>query len=146
MLKEGEKAFDFSAIDQNGEKHSLKKYQGSWVIIYFYPRDNTPGCTKEACAFRDVFSEFKKAEIKVLGVSKDSAASHQKFALKHQLPFILLSDRNKEIITKYQADGLFKRISYLIDPKGYVAKAYPKVNPEEHAQEILNDLRDLKIV
>lgn len=144
MLKEGEKAFNFSAIDQNGEEHSLAKYQGNWVLLYFYPKDNTPGCTKEACAFRDLFSEFKKAEVKVLGISRDSAASHQKFALKHQLPFTLLADENKEIIKKYQADGLFKRISYLIDPKGYIAKAYPKVKPEEHAQEILDDLSTLQ--
>jgi peroxiredoxin Q/BCP len=144
MLKEGEKAIAFSAIDQNGEKHSLAKYQGNWVLLYFYPRDNTPGCTKEACTFRDLFSEFKEAKVKVLGVSRDSAASHQKFALKHQLPFTLLADENKEIIKNYQADGLFKRISYLIDPKGYITKVYPKVKPEEHAQEILDDLRNIK--
>jgi thioredoxin-dependent peroxiredoxin len=144
MLKEGEKAIDFSAIDQNGEQHNLTKYQGSWLLLYFYPKDNTPGCTKEACSFRDLFSDFSKANVKVLGVSRDSVSSHQKFSQKYQLPFTLLADENKEIIKKYKANGLFKRISYLIDPKGYIAKTYSKVKPEEHAQEVLNDLMDLE--
>lgn len=144
MLKEGEKAPIFSALDQENKEHSLIKYQNSWVLLYFYPKDNTPGCTKEACAFRDFFSEFKKSGIKILGVSKDTVASHKKFALKHQLPFILLSDGNKEIIKNYQANGIFKRVSYLIDPKGYIAKIYPKIKIEEHAQEILNDFREIK--
>lgn len=140
MIKEGDKAVDFLAIDQHNHKHKLTDYRGNWVLLYFYPKDNTPGCTKEACAFRDLFSEFKKANVIVIGVSKDSITSHQKFTQKYQLPFTLLVDQDKEIISQYQANGLFKRISYLIDPQGYIAKIYPKVKPEEHAQEVLNDL------
>jgi len=140
MIKQGDQAIDFLAIDQNNQEHKLTDYRGNWVLLYFYPKDNTPGCTKEACAIRDVFSEFKKANVIVLGVSKDSVNSHQKFAQKYQLPFILLVDKDKEISKQYQADGLFKRISYLINPQGYIAKIYPKVKPEEHAHEVLNDL------
>jgi len=140
MIQTGDKALDFLAIDQNNQEHKLTNYQGSWVLLYFYPKDNTPGCTKEACAFRDVFSEFKKANVIVLGVSKDSIKSHQKFAQKYQLPFTLLVDKDKEISKQYQADGLFKRISYLINPQGNIAKIYLKVKPEEHAQEVLSDL------
>ncbi|MDX9778756.1 MAG: peroxiredoxin [Patescibacteria group bacterium] len=140
MIKQGDQAIDFLAIDQNNQEHKLTDYRGNWVLLYFYPKDNTPGCTKEACAIRDVFSEFKKANVIVLGVSKDSVNSHQKFAQKYQLPFILLVDKDKEISKQYQADGLFKRISYLINPQGYIAKIYPKVKPEEHAQEVLSDL------
>jgi len=140
MIQTGDKAIDFLTIDQNNQEHKLTNYQGSWVLLYFYPKDDTPGCTKEACAFRDVFSEFKKANVIVLGVSKDSIKSHQKFAQKYQLPFTLLVDKDKEISKKYQAEGLFKRISYLINPQGNIAKIYPKVKPEEHAQEVLSDL------
>jgi peroxiredoxin Q/BCP len=140
MIKQGDQAIDFLAIDQNNQEHKLTDYRGNWVLLYFYPKDNTPGCTKEACAIRDVFSEFKKANVIVLGVSKDSVNSHQKFAQKYQLPFTLLVDKDKEISKKYQAEGLFKRISYLINPQGYIAKIYPKVKPEEHAQEVLSDL------
>jgi len=140
MIKQGDQAIDFLAIDQNNQEHKLTDYRGNWVLLYFYPKDNTPGCTKEACAIRDVFSEFKKANVIVLGVSKDSVNSHQKFAQKYQLPFTLLVDKDKEISKKYQAEGLFKRISYLINPQGNIAKIYPKVKPEEHAQEVLSDL------
>ncbi len=140
MLTVGTKAPDFSAPDQDGTVRKLGDYAGKWLLLYFYPKDDTPGCTAEACAFRDSLIGFEKADAKVLGVSKDSVKSHVKFASKYRLPFPILSDEGKEIIKSYGADGLARRISYLIDPKGYIAKAYGKVKPAEHAGEVLADL------
>jgi len=141
-LKVGQKAPDFSLSDQNGAKHSLIDYKGKWILLYFYPKDNTPGCTQEACAIRDSYPDFEKLGITVFGVSTDSVASHEKFASKFGLPFILLSDNEKEVIGKYDI-WRFKRISFLIDPEGNIAKIYPKVKPAEHAQEVLHDLNEL---
>jgi len=141
-LKVGQKAPDFSLSDQNGVNHSLKKYKGTWILLYFYPKDNTPGCTQEACAIRDSYPDFKKLGITVFGVSTDSVVSHEKFASKFGLPFTLLSDNEKEVIGKYDI-WRFKRISFLIDPEGNIAKIYPKVKPAEHAQEVLHDLNEL---
>jgi len=151
MLKEGDKAPQFELKDQLGKTHKLSDYKGKKFVIYFYPKDNTPGCTKEACAFRDNFSVYKKKGVVVLGISKDSEASHKKFADKFDLPFTLLSDPKSETIEKY---GAWKeksmygktfmgiaRITYLIDEKGKILKVYPKVKPDEHAKEILADLK-----
>ncbi len=148
------KATDFSLADQNNQLHSLKNYQGRWVLLYFYPKDDTPGCTKEACGFRDHLNQLKNYDVVVLGISADSVESHKKFALKHNLNFPLLSDVNKEVIKKYQAWGKKKfmgkeyegilRISYLINPDGEIVKKYEKVKPEIHAQEVLNDIKNLK--
>jgi peroxiredoxin Q/BCP len=153
MLEVGKKAPAFNLPDQDGEKHRLSDYAGKWVLIYFYPKDNTSGCTKEACAIRDDWSEFKKLGAVVLGVSKDSVKSHRIFADKHLLPFTLLSDESTKMIEKYGAWRKKKmagreymgivRISYLVDPKGKVAKVYPKVKPPEHAAEVLADLKEL---
>jgi peroxiredoxin Q/BCP len=153
ILKEGTKAPAFNLPDQNGEKHSLSTYKGQWVLVYFYPKDDTPGCTKEACAIRDNFPAFNKLKIKVFGVSKDSVASHLKFAGQYDLPFTLLSDEELDMLKKYGVWQKKKmagreymgivRISYLIDPKGKVAKAYPKVKPPEHAEQVLEDLKAL---
>jgi peroxiredoxin Q/BCP len=153
ILKEGTKAPAFNLPDQNGEKHSLSTYKGQWVLVYFYPKDNTPGCTKEACAIRDNFPAFNKLKIKVFGVSKDSVASHLKFAGQYDLPFTLLSDEGLDMLKKYGVWQKKKmagreymgivRISYLIDPKGKVAKVYPKVKPPEHAEQVLEDLKEL---
>jgi peroxiredoxin Q/BCP len=153
MLKIGKKAPAFSLLDQNEMKHTLKQYQGTTTLIYFYPKDDTPGCTKEACAIADVYNDFKKKGVTVLGVSKDSPKSHKKFAEKYNLPFTLLSDPDGTMIEKY---GAFKektmfgktslgivRMSYLIDGEGKVAKVYPKVDPANHALEILEDLKSL---
>lgn len=143
-IKEGQQAPDFAALDQNGKQHRLADYKGKWVLIYFYPKDDTPGCTKEACNFRDEFSELK-GKVEVLGVSHDRVESHAKFAAKHRLPFTLLSDPQKKIIEAYEAKGFFftKRISYLINPAGKIAKIYSSVKPAKHAHEVLLDYNKL---
>ena len=141
---------EFSLSDQDGKIHSLKDYIGKWVILYFYPKDDTPGCTKEACNFRDGTQEFAKRGVVILGVSKDSVATHKKFAEKYHLNFSLLSDESMEMIKAYNAWGEkkfmgrvfsgIKRMTYLINPKGEVVKVYEKVNPLVHSGEILKDL------
>lgn len=148
------KAKDFILKDQDGKKRSLSDYKGKWVVLYFYPKDNTPGCTKEACAFRDSFHELQRMGIEILGVSKDSVASHKKFADKHNLNFPILSDENKNVIKAYKSWGIKKfmgrefegtlRNSFLIDPKGNIVKEYKKVNPLTHAAEIISDLKSLQ--
>jgi len=144
-LKEEEKAPSFVGIDQNGKKHQLSDYKGKWLLLYFYPKDNTPGCTKEACSFRDQFHDLK-GKVEVLGVSHDGLESHQRFAEKYKLPFLLLSDPKREIIKAYEANGFLftKRISYLINPQGKIAKIYTKVSPGQHAEEVLKDYEGLQ--
>lgn len=144
-LEPGNQAPDFSTVDHKGDEYSSAKLRGQWVLLYFYPKDNTPGCTKEACAFRDNYAELSE-QLVLLGVSGDSAESHRKFAEKHELPFPLLVDPDKEIIRSYGADGtLFpKRVSFLINPEGKIAKVYPKVNVNAHAEQILKEVRELK--
>lgn len=138
------KAFDFSLPDQNGEVHKLSDYRGQVVVLYFYPKDDTPGCTVEACSFHDNQEVFKKNGIVVLGVSKDTILSHKKFAKKHNLRFTIFSDVEKKVIKKYKAWGLFAfRKTYLIDKKGDILKVYEKVNPLTHAEEILKDVNTL---
>lgn len=143
MLKVGDKAPEFCLPDQSGKDQELADYHGQWILLYFYPKDNTPGCTKEACGIRDSWSAFKKLGVAVLGVSADSSQSHTKFSEKYTLPFTLLADTEKTVIAKYGAEGLFKRVSYLIDPDGNIAKVYEKVKPEEHAEEVIADLKEL---
>lgn len=141
---------DFNLPDQDGKYHKLSNYKGKWVVLYFYPKDDTPGCTKEACNFRDSFHELQKLDVQILGVSKDSVASHKKFAEKYNLNFPILSDESHEVIKKYKAwgvkkfmgrefEGIFRK-TYLIDPKGIIKKVYEKINPLTHASEILKDL------
>jgi len=152
MLKEEQKAPAFSLSDQEGKMHTLADYAGQWLLLYFYPKDDTPGCTKEACMIRDVWPKFKKLGIQVFGVSVDSQKSHAKFAQKYQLPFTLLSDEEKKVVEAYGVWGKKKfmgreymgtsRTSFLIDPKGVIAKRYENVKPEQHAQEVLRDLQD----
>ena len=147
LLQAGSKAPDFNTTDQNGKKVTLKDYRGKKVVLYFYPKDDTPGCTKEACAFRDHFAEFKKLGVAVLGVSTDTEKSHKSFAEKFKLPFTLLADTDKKIVTAYGAWGEksmygrkymgIYRVTYLIDESGRIAAVFPKVQPDEHAQEIL---------
>lgn len=154
MLKEKTLALDFTLPDQFGETHQLSTYQGKWVLLYFYPKDNTPGCTKEACAIKDEWSRFKKNKIVVIGVSADTVKSHLKFVEKYSLPFTLLSDSEKKVVKKYKAYGKKKfmgveyegvfRVSYLINPAGMIVRAYKDVKPDLHAQEILSDYKDLK--
>ena len=150
-LQEGDKAPDFSAATQNGNRISLADLKGRNVILYFYPRDDTPGCTKEACAFRDHFGEFTKKGAVVLGVSTDSVSSHQKFIEKFKLPFTLLADDEKKIVQAYGAWGEktfmgrkyqgTHRVTFLIGPDGRIKKIWPKVKPEEHAAEVLAALQ-----
>jgi peroxiredoxin Q/BCP len=148
MLKEGNRAPAFSTTDGEGHKVSLKDYRGERVVLYFYPKDDTPGCTKEACSFRDSFSDFKKNGIKVLGISPDSEASHKKFASKYKLPFTLLTDPEHKIADSYGVYGEKKfmgrnymgvlRTTFLIDEQGKIKKIFAKVKPDEHAQEVLD--------
>ncbi len=154
MKKAGTKAPSFKASDQEGVVRSLKDYAGKWVILYFYPKDDTPGCTKEACSFRDGFALYKRAGIEVIGVSVDSVKKHAKFVEKYSLPFTLLSDEDKKIVEAYGVWGEKKfmgrtymgtnRVSYLINPEGKIAKVYDKVKPEEHADEVLADVKQLR--
>lgn len=144
MLNIGDQAPDFTAPDQAGQIHKLSDYHGQWVLLYFYPRDNTPGCTAEACALRDNYEGFKKIAAVVLGVSADSVKSHADFAGRYYLPFTILADTDKKIVKAYGATGFISRISYLIDPAGNIAKSYDHVKPAEHADEVLRDLAALK--
>jgi len=147
MIKEGNIAPAFTAKNANGETVRLKDLRGQKVVLYFYPKDDTPGCTKEACSFRDAFADFKKRDIKVLGVSIDSEASHKKFAAKYKLPFTLLADPDHSIADAYGVYGEkkfmgrtymgVKRITFLIDEKGKIRKVFEKVKPEEHASDVL---------
>jgi peroxiredoxin Q/BCP len=147
VLKEGDKAPDFAAPDAEGKTIRLKDLRGKKVVLYFYPKDDTPGCTKEACAFRDSFAKFKKRGIEVLGVSLDSEASHRKFTTKYKLPFRLLADTHRAISESYGTYGEKKfmgrtymgnhRMTFLIDEKGRIKKIFGKVKPEAHAEEVL---------
>ena len=147
------KARDFSLPDQDGVVHKLSDYKGKWVILYFYPKDDTPGCTTEACNFRDSIKTFQEKNVAILGVSKDPIASHKKFKEKYHLNFSLLSDPDKTVIKQYKAWGEKKfmgrtfqgvlRRTYLIDPKGEIKKIYEKVNPLIHIGEILKDQKVL---
>ena len=146
-LNEGDKAPAFTVETSGGGKLSLADYLGKNVILYFYPKDDTPGCTKEACAFRDGFADFKKRGAVVLGVSPDPVKSHDKFVKKFQLPFTLLADTDKKIVEAYGVWGekVFMgrkymgthRVTFLIGPDGKIKKIWPKVKPEEHAAEVL---------
>lgn len=146
----GQPAPDFTLSDQSGTAHHLAAYRGQWVLVYFYPKDDTPGCTKEACGLRDRFAEFKQLKAVVLGVSADSVESHKRFADKFHLPFPLLADDQKQVVQAYGVWGQrqfmgktymgIARTSFLINPAGKIVKIYPKVKPEEHTDDILRDL------
>jgi peroxiredoxin Q/BCP len=154
MLTVGSPAPAFTLPDQTSRSHSLRDYAGRWLLLYFYPKDKTSGCTAEACGLRDQWKEFEARGCAVLGVSKDSVDSHAAFAAELKLPFPILSDETGATTEAYgawqeksmngkQYMGIV-RISYLIDPEGKIVKAYPKVKPEEHATEVLEDLRFLQ--
>ena len=150
-LKEGSKAPVFSATTNGGGKVSLKDFKGRHVVLYFYPKDNTPGCNKEACAFRDLHDEFASVDAVVLGVSVDSVKSHDKFIAKFELPFTLLADEDHAIVQAYGVWGPKKfmgrefdgthRVTFLIGPDGRIKNIWPKVKPETHAAEVLAALR-----
>lgn len=152
MLEEGKKAPNFKLKDQNDNVVSLSDFKGKSVILYFYPKDNTSGCTAEACNFRDDFPKFKKVDAVILGVSPDSVESHKKFAVKNNLNFTLLSDEKKEVLEKY---GVWKeksmygrkymgvvRTTYVIDPKGIIKKIFRKVKVPNHNKEVMEALKN----
>ena len=150
MLKEGIKAPDITLNDKDGNRINLSDFLGKKVVLYFYPKDTTPGCTRQACAFASAYDAFKAEDIVVIGISKDSEASHRKFAQKYDLPFILLSDPELEAIKAYdvwQEKKLYGKVSfgvvrstYIIDENGMIEKALPKVKPDTNASEILDYL------
>ena len=150
MLEIGTKAPEFSLPDKEGNIVSLSDFLGKKVVLYFYPRDNTPGCSRQACAFAGAYEGFKAKNIAVIGVSKDSVASHMKFAEKYNLPFILLSDPERQAIEAYDVwkeKKLYGKVSfgverstYIIDEQGYIEKAMPKVKPDTNAEDILSYL------
>lgn len=145
----GTAAPEFRLQDQQGEWHDLEQYKGKWVALYFYPKDDTPGCTTEACSFRDNIFAFDALNAVVLGVSLDDVDSHAEFAEKYSLPFSILADSDKQaaeaygVIMKIGPMQLAKRESFLIDPSGVVVKHYSSVNPNTHTEEVLADLRAL---
>ncbi len=150
MLKVGDKAPDFTLNDKDGNKVSLKNFKGKNVVLYFYPKDNTSGCTKEACDFRDNFPAFSKLKAEIIGISADSEKSHVSFAEKYNLNFRLLSDPEKEVIQKYDVwkeKSMYgkkymgiERTTYLIDEKGIIKKIFNKVKVDGHIAEILNEM------
>lgn len=149
-LKTGQSAPLFSLPDQTGKIHNLGDYRGKWVVLYFYPKDDTPGCTQEACAFRDDLHQLTGLDAVILGVSVDDSKSHHEFAKKYNLPFSLLADGGGAVAAKYGAltdigfMKIAKRYTFLIDPQGGIAKAYLKVDTSRHSKEIIEDLKRLK--
>lgn len=154
MLNIGDTAPDFELPDQNGKTRNLSDYKGKYLLIYFYPKDDTPGCTKEACGFRDNLPHFEKSNLEVVGISADSVKSHEKFAVKHKLSFTILSDENKTTVNDYgvwheksflgrKYMGI-NRWSFLVGPDGKIIKIYEKVNPLNHSKEVLKDLKKLQ--
>ena len=148
-INTGQVAPNFNLQDQNGEWHTLDNYKGKWVVLFFYPKDQTPGCTTEACNFRDNIFEFEKLNAQILGVSVDDVESHQAFSEKYSLPYPILADVNKECATEYGVLGKFmmmtiaKRQSFLINPEGSIVKLYKKVDPDTHTKEVIVDLKQL---
>ena len=150
QIKVGSKAPNFTLSDQNSIQHQLSDYEGSWVILYFYPKDDTPGCTTQACDFRDAVKRIIASKSNVFGVSLDSVESHKRFADKNNLPFSLLSDESGEVSEAYDSLNNFmsfksaKRNTFIIDPDGKIAKIYLSVKPSTHSQMVLNDLNQLQ--
>ena len=150
ILKPGQPAPDFSLLDNNKNKQSLRDYYDQWLILFFYPKDNTPGCTTEVCQLRDNYAEITAMNVKILGINTDTTESHTRFINKQQLPFPLLSDETGFVSKQYET--LFKlgpikfckRHSFIIDPQGKIARIYRKVTPAQHSQQIIADLKELQ--
>lgn len=145
---------EFELPDQDGKIHKLSDYKGQWLVVYFYPKDDTPGCTTEACSFRDNLADLKELGVQIIGISKDTIESHRKFADKYSLNFTLLANPNKETIMAYGSWGLKSfmgkqsegtlRNSYLINPEGIVVKVYQGVKPQQHVAQIMEDFKQIK--
>ena len=146
-LERGSAAPDFDLLDQNSQRHTLSEYAGRWLVLYFYPKDDTPGCTTEACEFRDDIFILRGMGVTVMGVSLDDVDSHREFAEKYHLPFPLLSDAQGKVAARYGALGKWgpakfaKRQTFIIDPDGRIAKIYRRVRPKTHSDEVIADLR-----
>lgn len=153
LLAVGTQAPEFTTTDQDGKTRALSDFKGQKVILYFYPKDNTPGCTKEACGFRDHFNEFRRLGVEILGVSVDPEKSHRSFVQKYALPFTLLADTDKRLVEMYGVWGEKKlygktymgtnRVTYLIDEAGVIIAVFPRVKPDKHAEEMLAVLRGM---
>ena len=149
-LKIGDKSPEFNLLNQAGETISLNQYNDKWVVLYFYPKNDTPGCTEEACSFRDNINRLIAQKAVVLGVSLDSQESHADFAKKHELPFNLLADESAEVTKQYGAlldlkvIKFAKRHSFIIDPQGNIAKIYRNVNPKEHVRDVMKEINRLQ--
>src|SRR5690606_41133362 len=152
MLQQGQVAPDFALVDQDGQVRRLSEHRGSWVVLYFYPKDDTLGCTKEACAFRDAMPDFEGIDAVVFGVSADDQESHREFASKFELNFPLLADEQRQVIDAYHAygeklvgdelrEGILRR-TYLIDPNGKIARSWEVEDPESHAAEVIEAVRE----
>jgi len=147
------KAPDFTLSDETGAKHSLADYMGKWVVLYFYPKDDTPGCTIEACAMRDARDDLTALGAEVIGISKDDASAHEKFKAKHSLNFTLLTDEKAEVIKAYGAwgkkiyghEGILRK-TFIINPSGSVVKVYGRVTPMGHGKQVVEDLQKLQQV
>ncbi len=146
LLHAGVPAPDLSSVDHQGNPVSLRALRGKNVVVFFYPKDDTPGCTKEACAFRDAWERYSQAGVQILGVSADDAASHTEFAKKYGLPFVLVPDTDLAWANAFGVKttmGMTQRVSFLIGPDGTIAKVYPKVDPAIHSDEVLKDVAAL---
>lgn len=145
MLKVGQKVENFTLFNQSHQAVSLDDFAGKKVVIYFYPKDDTPGCTKQACAFRDAYQAFNELNVSVIGISQDSMESHERFIEKYQLPFILLADAKAEVISAFDAKGLLmaKRMTYVLDEEAKIIKIFEKATPDTNASEILEFLKNL---
>ena len=149
QLKPGDSAPPFSLLDQNAEQHKLENYRGAWVVAYFYPKNDTPGCTTQACAFRDDIYVLRSMGVNVIGISMDNVKSHKEFAEKYNLPFPLLSDADGQVARSYgsfSSYGPFKfasRHTFIIDPEGRIAKIYRQVSPKTHSDQVIADLKAL---
>ncbi|MBI3223297.1 MAG: peroxiredoxin [Nitrosomonadales bacterium] len=151
LPKVGSPAPNFNLPDQNGTTHTLQDFRGKWLVLYFYPKDDTPGCTQEACAFRDDLNQLAEMGSEVVGVSVDDSTSHAEFAKKYHLPFPLLADKTGEVAASYGAlmnlgiIKLARRFTFLIDPQGNISKVYLSVETSRHSKEIIDDLKRVTV-
>lgn len=149
-LNVGDQAPAFELNDQHGQAHTLAHYFGSWLIMYFYPRDDTPGCTREACQFRDAFQPLQSLHAKVIGISVDTAQSHARFAEKYHLPFTLLADTQGEVVARYGALvklgplKMARRMTFIVSPRGHIVHVFTRVNPAYHVDEVMRILKNLQ--